>query len=106
MSYPTSKVRGGGRDKLPHALGQGQRLRGATPRPRSGAVAERSNSMSKEWLLCRHKSTKMSCSTLKVGRGGGEEVPLVQGKEKQLCFPGAAVKRYPTFKVKETQVRR
>ena len=49
----------------------------------------------------------------KVRRGGGEEIPLVQGKEiplvqgKQLrlCFAGAAVKRYPMPKVRETQVR-
>ena len=30
---------------------------------------------------------------------------LVQGKEQQLHFAGAAVKRYPTSKVRETQVR-
>ena len=36
--------------------------------------------------------------------GGGEEIPLVQGKEQWLCFAGAAVKRYPTPKVRETQV--
>ena len=42
---------------------------------------------------------------VKVRRGGGEEIPIVQGKEQWLCFPGTAVKRYPTFKVKETQVR-
>ena len=41
----------------------------------------------------------------KVRRGGGEEIPLVQGKEQQLHFAGAAVKRYPTSKVRETQVR-
>ena len=34
-----------------------------------------------------------------------EEIPLIQGKEQQLCFAGAAVKRYPTAKVRETQVR-
>ena len=28
----------------------------------------------------------------------------VQGKEQWLCFAGAAVKRYPTPKVRETQV--
>ena len=38
-------------------------------------------------------------------RGGGEEIPLVQGKEQWLHFAGAAVKRYPTSKVRETQVR-
>ena len=41
----------------------------------------------------------------KVRRGGGEEIPLVQGKEQQLRFAGAAMKRYPTPKVRETQVR-
>ena len=38
---------------------------------------------------------------LKVRKGGGEEIPLVQGKEQRLCFAGAAVKRYPTPKVRE-----
>ena len=42
----------------------------------------------------------------KVRRGGGEEITLVQGKEQQLHFAGAAMKRYPTSKVRETQVRR
>ena len=37
--------------------------------------------------------------------GGREELPHVQGKEQQLCFAGAAVKRYHTSKVRETQVR-
>ena len=46
-----------------------------------------------------------SYSTFKVRRGGGEEIPLVQGKEQRLHFAGAAVKRYPISKVRETQVR-
>ena len=33
----------------------------------------------------------------KVRRGD-----LVQGKEQQLCFAGAAVKRYPTSKVRSS----
>ena len=33
------------------------------------------------------------------------ELPDVQGKEQRLHFPGAAVKRYPTSKIRETQVR-
>ena len=41
----------------------------------------------------------------KVRRGGGEEIPIIQGKEQQLCFAGAAVKRYPMPKVRETQVK-
>ena len=42
---------------------------------------------------------------MKVRKGGGEEIPLVQGKEQQLCFAGEAVKRYPTYKIRETEVR-
>ena len=41
----------------------------------------------------------------KVRRGGGEEIPLIQGKEQQMSLAGAAMKRYPTSKVRETQVR-
>ena len=80
--------------------------RGATPHPRSGAVAERGNPSSKERWLCRCRRAERGYSIFKVKRGGGEEIPLVQGKEQQLCFAGAAVKRYPTSKVRETQVRR
>ena len=42
---------------------------------------------------------------MKVRKGCGEEIPLVQGKEQRLCFVGAAVKRYPAPKVRETQIR-
>ena len=34
-----------------------------------------------------------------------KEIPLIQGKEQQLRFAGAAMKKYPTPKVRETQVR-
>ena len=55
---------------------------------------------------CRLRRAERSYSMFKVRRGGFEEIPLVQGKEQRLCFAGAAVKRYPTSKVRETQVRR
>ena len=42
---------------------------------------------------------------MKVRKGGGEEIPLIQGKEQRLHFAGAAMKRYPMPKVRETQVR-
>ena len=42
---------------------------------------------------------------MKVRKGGGGEIPLIQGKEQQLHFAGAAMKIYPTSKVRETQVR-
>ena len=42
---------------------------------------------------------------MKVRKGGSEEIPFVQGKEQRLRFAEAAMKRYPTPKVRETQVR-
>ena len=45
----------------------------------------------------------MSYPTLKVRNGSVKEIPLIQGKEQWLCFAGAAMKRYPTPKVRETQ---
>jgi len=57
----------------------------------------------KSWKHLIH--TNRSYSTFKVRRDGSEEIPLVQGKEQQLRFAGAAMKRYSTSKVRETQVR-
>ena len=51
------------------------------------------------------RRAERSYSTFKVRRGGSEEIPLIQGKEQWLRFAGAAVKRYPMVKVRETQVR-
>ena len=65
----------------------------------------RSNPTSKEQWLRGHRRAERSYSMFKVRRGGGEEIPFVQGKEQWLRFAGAAVKTYPTPKVRETQVR-
>ena len=51
------------------------------------------------------RRAERSYSTFKVRRGGCKEIPLIQGKEKWLRFAGAAMKRDPTSKVRETQVR-
>ena len=77
-SYPTPKARGGGLKELPHV---------------QGVVAAQAQEGLEELLQ------------FKVRRGGGEEISLLQGKEQQLRFAGAAVKRYPMSKVRETQVR-
>ena len=61
--------------------------------------------MSKKWWLHGRRRAQRSYPTLKVRKGGGEERPLVQGKEQWLRFAGEAVKRYPMLKVRETQVR-
>ena len=102
-SYPTSEVRGSSLE-CQAALAQEQ-PRGATLHPRSGAVARRSHPTSKEWWLRRRRRAYRSYPTLKVRNGGGKEIPLVQGKEQWLCFAGAAMKRYPMPKVRETRVR-
>ena len=51
-------------------------------------------------FLPRRAVAKRSYPTSEVRRGD-----LVQGKEQWLRSPGAAMKRYPTSKVRETQVR-
>ena len=71
--------------------------RGATTCPRSEEAAERSYPTSKEWQLHRCRWTGKSYSPFKVRRGD-----FIQGKEQQLHFAGAAMKRYPTSKVRET----
>ena len=73
--------------------------------PEVGAAAKRSYPTSKEQWLRGHRRAERSYSMFKVRRGSREEIPLVQGKEQWLHFPGAVVKRYPTSKVRETQVR-
>ena len=67
-------------------------------------MAGRSYRTSKQQWLRGHRRAERSYPTFKVRRGSCEEIPLVQGKEQQLRFVGAAVKRYPTPKVRETQV--
>ena len=78
---------------------------GATPCPRSGGVAERSYSMSKERRLCRRRRAERSYSISKVRRGSREEITLIQGKEQWLRFVRAVMNRYSMPKVRETQVR-
>ena len=75
---PPPEARGGGWEELPHV---------------QEAVAVRAQQGLEELFH------------VKVRRGGSEEIPLIQGKEQQLRFAGTAVKRYPTPKVRETQVR-
>ena len=79
--------------------------RGATLCSKSGETAERGNPTSKERQQHGRRRAERSYSTFKVRRGGCEEIPLIQGKEQRLHFAGAAMKRYPKSKVRETQVR-
>ena len=70
------EVRGGSREEQPHVQGA---------------------------VVVRHRNAERSYSTFQVRRGGREEIPLVQGKVQRLGFAGAAMKRYPTSEVRETQ---
>ena len=90
--------RSSGPEELPHVQGQGQRPR--VPGCDSAGAAKRSFPESKV----------RGCGWEELpppeARGGGsEKIPLVQGKSPRLHFTGAAMKRYPTSKVRETQVR-
>ena len=71
-----------GLEELPHISGQGRQLRLATPCPRSGAAAKRSNPTSKERWLRGHRRAKRSYSTFNVRRGGCEEIPHIQGQRR------------------------
>ena len=53
-----------------------------------------------QWMLAM-----MGYPRPKARGGGQEELPHTGGKEQWLCFAGAAMKRDPTSKVRETQVR-
>ena len=68
-------------------------------------VKLRSNPTSKEQWLRRHRRAERSYSTFKLRKSSSEEISLIQGKKQRLRFVGAAVKRYPTSKARETQVR-
>ena len=71
----TPRPRSGAQLRVPgydHAGAAGR----SYPRPRPGAVAERSNPTSKERWLRGHRRAERSYSTFKVRRGGGEEIPL------------------------------
>ena len=45
--------------------------------------------------MCRHRKAERSYYTHKVRRGGPEEIPLLQGKEQQLCLDEAACEEIP-----------
>jgi len=46
-----------------------------------------------------------SYPTPKVKGSSREDLHHVQGKKQQLHFAGAALKRYPTSKIRENQLR-
>ena len=90
-SSPLPETRGGGREELAHTGGQGREQRGATPHP--------------EVLAGWGQEDLEELFHVQGREGWRGEIPLIQGKEQWLHFAGAAMKRYPTSKVRETQIR-
>ena len=76
---PTPEVRGPAREELAHL---------------QGAAAARAEEGREELLHVQGQE------------GRREKMPLLQGKEQRPHFAGAALKRYPSSKVRETQVGR
>ena len=122
--YLASKVEGDGRKEPPRVRGQGRHLRPRAAAGRSNptlearAVTRSSNLTPKAKDSSREGQPHVQGvaavraqeglgepSNIEGQEGRREEVSLIQGKEQWLCFAGAAVKRYPTPKVRETQVR-
>ena len=110
-SYPASKARCGSREEQPRVRGQGWRPGGATPRPRIGAATEARGSGQEEQshaqgvVAVRAQGGLEEPYHAEDQEGWWEEIPLVQEKEQWLCSAGAAMKRYSTPKVRETQER-
>ena len=77
-SHPATEARGSSRKEQPHV---------------QGVVAARAQEGIEE------------PTHVEGQEGRREEIPLIQGQEQRPCFVGAAMKRYPTPKVRETQVR-
>ena len=85
------EARGGSQEEQPNARGQG------------GDQEEQPHAQ--EVVAVRAQEGLEEPSHIEGQEGQCKEIPLIQGKEQWLCFPGAAVKRYAMPKVRETQVR-
>ena len=77
-NYPTAEVRGCSREELPGIRGQGRRLGEDTPRPRSGAAAERSYPRPSSGAARRRHLAP------EAKGGDPEEPPRAQGQGQQL----------------------
>ena len=90
--YPMSKVRGSGRDC--QAATAQERPGGATPRPRSGAVAE--SARLRQRRSSQEELPHVPGAVAVWAQEGLEELFHVQGQE------GQPVRRYPSLKVRSS----
>ena len=82
-SFPSPKVRGRGREELPHTRGQRWRPGGATLYPRPGEVARRSNPMSEARSGSWEKQPHVQGVVAAWAQEGLEELSHVEGQEGQ-----------------------
>ena len=91
-----------GQEKPPRIRSQGRWLGGPTPSPRPGVAPEargggRKDQPHIEGVVAAWAQEGLEePSHVERQEGRWEEIPLIQGKEQQLHFAGAAVNRYPT----------
>ena len=110
MNQCKKKKKKSGWEELLHVQGQGCQPRGATPCPRTAAVAKRSYSTFNVRGCSQEEQAHIQGVAAARKQEGQEELLHVQGqegwlvqvKEQWLQFAGAAVKIYPTSKVRET----
>ena len=74
-----------------------------TPKARGGCWEEQSHLQGV--VAVQAQESLEEISNVESQEGRREVIPLIQGKEQRLCFAGAAMKRYPMPKVRETEVR-
>ena len=101
-SYPASDIRGGSPEELRRVQGQGQwpRVPGCDSSRSSPEKLPLPQARGSGWEKQPHIQGAVAAwaqegleelFTFKVRRGGGEQTPLVQGKEQWLRFAGAAL---------------
>ena len=83
----------------------GRRPRVVTPHPSLGGGREEQPPVQGAEAVRGPGGPRGATPHSRSGGAASEEIPLIQGKEQRLQFAGAAMKRYPTSKVRETQVR-
>ena len=87
----------------PSCLGLSYLVRGVSLHGCSSKAQPLLLTLDKGYLLTAAILPELQCGIALLGPPAPEL--MVQGKEQQLCFAGAALKRFPTPKVRETQVR-
>ena len=103
--YPMSEVRGRSQeDPMP----QGRRPRGVTPHPRSGAAAksarlQRRRNAREKLPLVRAQGRWLGGATPRPRSGGCTGVGVPRGTIPRSRSEGAAVRRYPSFKVRSSR---